>query len=57
MLQENPACTKNNHRDKLLLTSLADQIENTRIRKKQSRTKSKENKTKLLEKRTKIRQR
>merc|ERR1711892_868567 len=25
---ENPLCTKNNNRDKLLLTSLADQIEN-----------------------------
>ena len=30
--KENPACRKNNHRDKLLLTSLADQLENTRIR-------------------------
>ena len=27
MFQENPKCTKNNNRDKLLLTSLADQLD------------------------------
>ena len=37
LLQENPACTKNNNRDKLLLTSLADTLENTRGRDRQNR--------------------
>jgi hypothetical protein len=49
LLQENPACTKNNHRDKLLLTSLADQIENTRIREKLDRNRIRGTKIKLQE--------
>jgi hypothetical protein len=51
LFQENPACTKNNHRDKLLLTSLADQIEKNRIREKHDRKRTRAKKMKLQERR------
>ena len=37
LFQENPLCTKNNNRDKLLLTSMADQVDNIRGRQKLAR--------------------
>ena len=40
--QENPLCTKNNNRDKLLLTSMADQVENIRGRQKLARGRGRE---------------
>ena len=48
LFQENPACTKNNNRDKLLLTSLADQIENNRVRESNYRTKTREQESKNI---------
>ena len=39
ILQENPLCTKNNNRDKLLLTSMADQVENIKGRQRLARGK------------------
>ena len=47
-LQENPGCTKNNNRDKLLLTSLAEQIENSRGREKNYRTENRGNRDRTM---------
>ena len=42
LFQENPLCTKNNNRDKLLLTSMADQVDNIRGRQKLARGRERE---------------
>ena len=48
LFQENPACTKNNNRDKLLLTNLADQIENNRVRESNYRTQTRDQESKNI---------
>ena len=48
LFQENPACTKNNNSDKLLLTSLADQIENNRVRESNYWTQARDQESKKM---------